>query len=359
MAGLSGVGRILESVSIPPDDLPRSPSGRIPEWVWRDAAGNPLPDTTWRAPTYAPYPPPRRRRRRGRGLAVFLVLLLGMGAVWWSQSADPRGDLVALTDPTTYTDLADRAGETIDDVLARRNPLDPVAVPLPDAGPRTAPPIGVDEEAKRLAPAVTVSDPDPAHAFAAVQDDGVTAVGWSPCRPVHYVVNEAGAPSGFADTVQAEMAALGAATGLVFTFAGTTAEAPSEQRAAYLPEQYGERWAPVLIAVSDEAGVPYLGGDTAGVTYTYRARGVRDGLWFLTSGAVYLDGADFTFIGGPGPEPGWIAVLRHELGHLAGLDHLDDPSQLMNPVTSNVSTFQDGDLTGLAILGQGACAPDV
>ena len=36
--------------------------------------------------------------------------------------------------------------------------------------------------------------------------------------------------------------------------------------------------------------------DTAGVTYTYRARGVRDGLWFLTSGAVYLDGADFAFI---------------------------------------------------------------
>ncbi|MDX5317789.1 MAG: hypothetical protein LPK38_00260 [Actinomycetes bacterium] len=40
-----------------------------------------------------------------------------------------------------------------------------------------------------------------------------------------------------------------------------------------------------------------------------------------------------------------------------GLDHVEDPTQLMNPVTTTVTTFQDGDLTGLAALGQGACAP--
>ncbi len=348
-------------MSIPPDDLPRSPSGRVPEWVWRDAAGNPLPDTTWRTLSYDAYaPPPRRRRRRGRGLATFLVLLLVLGALWWTQAPDPRGDLEALTDPTTYSDLADRADQTLDDVLAQRDPLAPVAVPVPERlGPRTAPPVGNEEAEERLAPPVSVADPDPAHGFAALQDDGVSPVAWSPCRPVHYVVNEQGAPSGFADTVRAEMATLAAATGLVFTFDGTTAEAPTEQRPAYLPEEYGDRWAPVLIAVTDASVVPFVTGDTAGVTYTYRAKGVRSGEWFLTSGAVYLDGADLAFTGGPGSEPGWLAILRHELGHLAGLDHLDDPSQLMNPVTSTIGTYQAGDLTGLSLLGQGECAPDV
>jgi hypothetical protein len=111
--------------------------------------------------------------------------------------------------------------------------------------------------------------------------------------------------------------------------------------------------------VSDAAAVPTLDGDIAGVTYTYRARGPSSGVWHLTSGAVYLDAAALDAGAGPGGEAGWVAVLRHELGHLAGLDHVDDPGQLMNPVTSDVRTFQAGDRTGLARLGRGACAPDL
>jgi hypothetical protein len=41
-----------------------------------------------------------------------------------------------------------------------------------------------------------------------------------------------------------------------------------------------------------------------------------------------------------------------------GLDHVDDPAQLMYP-TTGMPTFQAGDLTGLAELGRGDCAPGV
>ena len=52
--------------------------------------------------------------------------------------------------------------------------------------------------------------------------------------------------------------------------------------------------------------------------------------------------------------------MTHEFGHLVGLDHVDDPTQLMYPSTSPaVSTFGGGDLAGLAALGSGACAPNV
>ena len=54
------------------------------------------------------------------------------------------------------------------------------------------------------------------------------------------------------------------------------------------------------------------------------------------------------------------AIVMHELGHLAGLAHVDDRNQLMYPETSGQLTdFAAGDLTGLAALGRGACVPEL
>jgi hypothetical protein len=53
-------------------------------------------------------------------------------------------------------------------------------------------------------------------------------------------------------------------------------------------------------------------------------------------------------------------VLLHELGHLVGLAHVRDRSQVMNPVGSPTSPhhFAAGDLAGLAELGSGPCYAD-
>jgi hypothetical protein len=51
------------------------------------------------------------------------------------------------------------------------------------------------------------------------------------------------------------------------------------------------------------------------------------------------------------------AIILHELGHLVGLDHVDD-RQLMYPETGgDVLDFAAGDLTGLAAVGSGRCVP--
>lgn len=285
------------------------------------------------------------------------MVALVLGGLWWVTSPDPVAELRSLADPRTYTGLVDRATEVIDQVNPGASPH-----PLPESSlvsTTGAPPPGQGEHADRLLTAVEVDEPSSAYGIATVQDDGVTPVAWSPCRPIHVVVNTEGAPEGFADVVRGVVGELSGATGLAFVDDGVTSEAPSSSRPAYLPDLYGERWAPVLVAVTDPGTIPVLDGDVAGISYTYRARGGASGLWHLTSGAVYLDSAALTFPAASTGEPGWTAVLRHELGHLAGLDHVDDPSQLMNPVTSDVRTFQAGDLTGLALLGRGACAPDV
>jgi hypothetical protein len=51
------------------------------------------------------------------------------------------------------------------------------------------------------------------------------------------------------------------------------------------------------------------------------------------------------------------AVILHEIGHLVGLDHVNDQAELMYLRGGTLTDSGPGDLTGLATLGNGTCAP--
>ena len=61
--------------------------------------------------------------------------------------------------------------------------------------------------------------------------------------------------------------------------------------------------------------------------------------------------------------PAWLgsnASIQHELGHLVGLDHVQDVTQLTNPtLPPGLTDYASGDIQGLAQLGQGGCFPDI
>jgi hypothetical protein len=50
------------------------------------------------------------------------------------------------------------------------------------------------------------------------------------------------------------------------------------------------------------------------------------------------------------------AILVHELLHVLGLGHTDDPEQLMAAENTGQSGLGDGDLAGLAALQDAACS---
>jgi hypothetical protein len=318
----------LPDTYIPPDDIPRSPSGRIPQWVLDQALGKPVGPVPFRPPTDVA--PPRRRSRTPRILVVLCVLvpillLVGVAA---RDHRWPFGNPAASAEPVG-------------------------AVP---GVARQAPPPGLEESTAPLGapPDVAAGPEGDGYRFSQHQDATGGPVTWSPCRPIHYVVRTAHQPEGGKALLRDAVAQVSAATGLRFVDDGTTDEGPSEDRGAYQPERYGDRWAPVLIAWATADEVPDFGVDVAGEAGPIWVT-PASGASVYVSGVVYLDPAKLA----GAPPAAAKAVVLHELGHLVGLAHVNDAGAVMFPRASGVTAYASGDLAGLAALGRGACRPDV
>jgi hypothetical protein len=199
--------------------------------------------------------------------------------------------------------------------------------------------------------------PASGYRFDALQDDKKTAVAWSPCRPVHYVVRAKNQPSWGAAALRAAFAQLHKATGLTFVYDGTTTEGTRTLKTLYQPQRYGDRWAPVVISWTKPSETKILKGTVAGVTNVFWWQ-VGTEPAALVSGMVQLDTPDLVRIARLAGTTSARGVILHELGHLVGLGHVKDKRQNMYPVISarNVR-YASGDLAGLKLLGQGPCAP--
>ncbi|MFC4058981.1 matrixin family metalloprotease [Planomonospora corallina] len=188
--------------------------------------------------------------------------------------------------------------------------------------------------------------------FLHTRDDG-EPVRWSTCEPIGYVVRPEGRPEGAERLLRESVGRISEVTGLRFSYQGSIGEAPGDGRKAYQPDRYGERWAPVLIAYSAPDEYPRLRGQAAGYGGPVYVR-AGNGTPRYVSGMVVFDAGQMASMGG---DDAMRAVMLHELAHLVGLGHVDDPGQLMNPVQygRRVTTLQGGDLAGLKAVGDGQC----
>lgn len=268
----------------------------------------------------------RRREGRRAGLGAVLGLLTLAGAVAAAGGAAGGVDLAAWLRPRAYVEIDGR----------------PVAVPEPPA------------TEGRLLPAVPVTSAG-AHAFLHTTPEGAP-VGYDPCRPVRYVVRPDGMPAG-ADSLLAEAVAIvSAATGLVLQDVGSTDEVPAVERVLIQPERYGPGWAPVLVAWSDETHLPELAGEVAGVAGSAAVPGADGTGQWLAAGRVVLDTADIeAMLARPDGAAQARSIVVHELAHVLGLDHVDDPDELMHPVNATRADLGPGDRQGLALVGQVPC----
>jgi hypothetical protein len=303
--------------------------------------------------------PPRHAGRRARpestGRALRFVLT---GALF---SATLLGAALVLDDPRFKDFLDVRLGPGAGGQEGRM----PEAGTAGEAGGQSAaeartaaPPAGVEEEAAPLGAPVPPAVGSDSYRFLAVNGEG-SPVGYSPCRPLHYVINDELAPAGSEHLVPDAISTISAATGIEFVYDGTTAELPSPQRPPYQPDAYGERWAPLLIAWTTPEAAPQLKGKVIG-TGGSTHYGYDDGPKTFVTGGLDLDAPQIAdeLLDSDGHLYA-TAVILHELSHVMGLDHVEDPTQLMYPEIGTPEGLSNGDLNGLYELGKAQCRKDL
>ena len=179
-----------------------------------------------------------------------------------------------------------------------------------------------------------------------------TPVRWDPCQPIHWVLDPTGAPAGALADLDTATQRVTEATGIRFVYDGTTTEEPTRERHPFQPDRYGaDRWAPVLIAwaAPHTSGVPLADSDRA-VSIPVAVGG--DDHQVFATGQIVLNRFAPLADGFTDRAHSWGAVMLHELGHLVGLDHVDDPTQLMYRFPGDGPVrWGPGDLRGLAAVG--------
>ena len=178
-------------------------------------------------------------------------------------------------------------------------------------------------------------------------------VGFDPCRPeIHYVVRPDGGPPDGDAIIAEAFAEASAATGFGFVLDGHTTQGPVDR----VPLLWAEQSSPVVVSWSTEAEEPDLAGEVWGLASSDQAPSLHGGEAYR-SGQVVLDSTDLLpELDRRGGRARVRAVVMHEVGHLLGLDHVEDRTQLMYEYSlPGVDAYGAGDLAGLAALGTARC----
>jgi hypothetical protein len=182
---------------------------------------------------------------------------------------------------------------------------------------------------------------------------------WNPCTVIRYRIRTGGMSATDVKEVRAAFARVGAASGLRFSYAGTTSYVWSKHRR----NGTAPRDAALTFAFAD-AGSRRGQSDLLGSS---RVVGIGGPAWRdngsamrIVAGNVVINRKVITRLPrGTGKGVRMNAYL-HEIGHAVGLDHTTGRSELMYPTLqlSLPPVFGAGDLAGLRRLGRSAgCLP--
>jgi hypothetical protein len=173
---------------------------------------------------------------------------------------------------------------------------------------------------------------------------------WDHCSAIRYQVNPEGAPENWREVVDGAFDEVAESSGFVFLDAGVTAN----RTLAGTFNPGSTRGEPVLIIWSSQGRLHSLQGDTVGLGGGAMVE--VNGIQRLVTGAVALDAEAHSRTYDPMTARTQQLVLMHEIGHVLGLDHVDDRGQLMNASYVGQDGLGPGDIAGLKALHDVPCS---
>ncbi len=190
------------------------------------------------------------------------------------------------------------------------------------------------------------------YAFIQTQPFSGEPVTFDPCTPIRVTVNPDHAPEGYEQMVRTATERVGNATGFRFDLMAETSDRRIDARVSLRDLGASD---PVLVLWADPSEVDDLAGDVAGAATSNSIPTAAGHVEFVT-GAIALDRAAYAEMSAtPDGRVAAQQILVHEFAHLVGLDHVDNPAELMNPEYLGQSGFGPGDQEGLAQLGATPC----
>ncbi len=212
--------------------------------------------------------------------------------------------------------------------------------------------IGGDGTPRSVVPVGASSD---GFAVWARNADG-TPVRWDPCSPIEIVASEVGAPDGYPlDALTADLeratAVLAGTSGLEFDVRAGTTEVPDTGRSTVAAGDHG-RWAPILVGWHrpGDGSLPLRDVDR-GVAVPVAVGSPGERVYVTGQVALNPDRTDLV-AGFEDRATSWGATVLHELAHVLGLAHVDDPAQLLHTYPGEGPVvLGSGDRAGLRAVG--------
>lgn len=175
---------------------------------------------------------------------------------------------------------------------------------------------------------------------------------FAPCSTLTYVINFDHAPASAEEDVKSAVANAHDATGLNFQYGGSSTLVPqSNWTEQYAHATKSSNTPPIIFAWVASGDTPRLSDGSAatgGPEFTE-----QDGKAVFTTGAVVVDYKQ-TSTFAPGSKDGTTTgtLLTHELGHVLGLGHSEDPHSTMYPVIEHtvLNSYAPADRAALATL---------
>lgn len=177
---------------------------------------------------------------------------------------------------------------------------------------------------------------------------------WNPCQVITYRVNAHRAPRGALADTHAAVAAAEEVSGLDFEYLGRTDVVPQKVGREGYPDDTD-----LVVAWTDHTETPMLPDNpgTAGVGGFTSVSGKRDeagnAVWMSTAGTIVLNTQTSWLEPGFGEGKTVGELLMHEVGHVVGLSHARDTSQILYPrMQSTPAVWGAGDRSGLSAVGR-------